>query len=440
MAFKFLSVFNNRHFHSLTGNLVTAFFNVLSFALLVRILSLDAFGEWVIFLGTYNVLDQVRTALLQSGIIKFYAGVDENTAKQVAGAAWYLSLVVTAIFVVASFAVYFTGYNYFEPTWHFFIRWIGLLTLFSLPFNFATWVLQASHRFNKIVHIRILQNGSFLAFLIALYLLKQVSLENVLYAYALSLILASAYSLVFRWTLIRSMAFRTKTQVLELYRFGRLIVGSMLSSSLLNYSDNMIIRAMISPAAVAIYSIPQKFMEVIEIILRSFVATAQPTISAAANRKDWPEVARAFARYTGIVTIMIVPFIFLLFIFTKPLILILAEEQYLNATILVRIILLSAILFPIDRFIGVTLDMINKPQVNFYKNLLKLILNIILDIALVWAYTDVSAVAVASVLNLIFAVAFGYYFLRKYIHIEFKQILVAGWQDIKMLIGKKLFK
>lgn len=376
MAFKLLAIVRNRHFHSLLGNVIMAFFNVLSFALLVRMLSLSAFGEWVLFLATYNILDQIRTAMLQSGIIKFSAGTDIAISRQVTGAAWYISLLLTLSFILFSFLVYAIGYRYFSPTWHFFLGWLGIMTLLSLPFNFATWVLQAAHRFDKIVQIRMLQNGSFLVLLGILFFMRQVTLHNVLYTYSLSLLITSIYCMIFRWTALTTMAARTKAQAIELFHYGKLIVGSMFSSALLNYSDNLVLRTMLSPTAVAVYSIPQKFMEVIEIILRSFVATSQPTISAAANRGDWKEVSRAFCRYTGTVTILILPFVVGLLLFTKPLILLLAAKAYLPATDIVRIFLFSAILYPIDRFIGVTLDMINKPLINFYKNLIKLILNL----------------------------------------------------------------
>jgi O-antigen/teichoic acid export membrane protein len=437
MAFGFLAAIRNRHFHSLLGNVVMAFFNVLSFSLLVRMLPLSAFGEWVLFIGTYNILDQVRTALLQSGLIKFYAGVEEETGQRVTGAGWYISLLLTLGYVLLSFVVYFAAYPWFNDTWHFFIRWLGILTLLSLPMNFATWVLQAEHRFEKIVLVRLVQNGSFLILLGVLFLLSQVTIQNVLYAYCSSMLLASVYCLLRRWTRIRTVFFRTKAHAMELFRFGRHIVGSMVSSSLLNYSDTLVIRTLLNPAAVALYSIPQKFMEVIEIILRSFVATSQPTISSAANRGDYRAVAQAFCKYTGTVTLLILPFIIGLFLFTQPLIIILADRAYLGATDIVRIILLSAVLWPIDRFIGVTLDMINLPNINFYKNFLKLILNVACDILFVYIYTDIRSVAVASLLNVIFAVVFGYYFLKRRLPgISLGDVWDLGWQESKRLLAK----
>lgn len=446
MISRLLSAFRNKQFLSLLGNLVSAFFNLLSFAILVRILglqedgsvSLVEFGQWVIFTNTYNIFDQIRTGLLQSGVIKFYTGADVETARKVAGAAWHVSLLITMGYVVLSVIGYFALSPFLPEPWPLFIGWLGILTLLSLPMNFASWVLQAENRFNKIVYIRLSQNGSFLVLLALLWWFKQVSLANVVYAYSASMAISSIYCLLRRWTGIRNIVYRTKDQALELYRFGRLIIGSMVSSSLINNTNAFVILKMLGAAQVALFAIPQKFMEVIEIILRSFVATAQPTLSAAANRGDKQAVAIAFCRYTGTVTLLILPAIIGMLIFTEPLIIILAKGNYLGATAVVRITLISAIFWPLDRFNGVTLDMMGLAHVNFYKNILKLILNAIFAVVLVWIFPDIISVALATVLHIIFAIGYGYYVMKKHVDVHLKDLWHYGWLEFNVLVKKVL--
>jgi O-antigen/teichoic acid export membrane protein len=446
MISRLLSAFRNKQFLSLLGNLVSAFFNLLSFAILVRILglqddgsvSLVEFGQWVIFTNTYNILDQIRTGLLQSGLIKFYSGADVETVRKVAGAAWHVSLLITIGYVVLSVIGYFVLSPFLPEPWPLFIGWLGILTLLSLPMNFASWVLQAENRFDKIVYIRLSQNGSFLVLLALLWWFKQVSLGNVLYAYSASMAISSIYCLLRKWTGIRNIVFRTREHALELYRFGRMIIGSMVSSSLINYTNNIVILKMLGAANVALFSIPQKFIEVIEIILRSFVATAQPTLSAAANRGDKQAVAIAFCRYTGTVTLLIIPFIAGMLIFTEPLILILAKGNYLGATAVVRITLITAILWPLDRFNGVTLDMMGLAHVNFYKNILKLILNAIFAVVLVWIFPNIISVALATFLHIIFAIGYGYYVMKKHLSVHLKDLWHYGWIEFNVLVKKAL--
>ncbi|WP_160710997.1 lipopolysaccharide biosynthesis protein [Chitinophaga solisilvae] len=436
MAFMLPAAFRSRHFHSLLGNIVIAFFNVLSFALLVRLLPKSAFGEWVLFIASYNILDQVRTGLMQTSIIKFYAGSSEEDGKRVAGAGWLISGILTLGYVALCFLIFLIAGPWLNATWHFFICWLGILTLFSLPMNFASWMLQATHRFDKIVLIRLSQNGTFLILLGILYLLHMVTLPNVLLAYTSSMAVSSIYCLLRKWTYLHTFAFRTREQAVALYRYGRLIVGSMASSTGQSYADNIVLRYLLGPEAVALYSIPQKFMEVVEIILRSFVATAQPTLSESANRQDLPAVARAFCRYTGTVSILIFPFILGMLLLTEPLIRILASGSYLAATDIVRIILLSAICWPMDRFIGVTLDMMNLPHINFNKNILKFALSVTLEITLILLFKDIRSVAIASFCTVIFAIIYGYYFIRKHLQIQMRDIWHYGWQECRTLLQK----
>ena len=439
MISRLLSAYRNKQFLSFLGNLVSAFFNLLSFMILVRILpTKDDFGQWVVFTGVYNILDQIRTGLLQSGIIKFYTGADLETARRVAGAAWHVSLLITIGYVLLSLLGYFTVAPYLPVPWPLFLGWLGILTLLSLPMNFASWVLQAENRFNEIVYIRVSQNGSFVVLLGILWFFNEVSLANVLYAYCGSMAISSLYCLLRRWTGIRNIAFRTREQALELYRFGRLIIGSMVSSSLINNTNNFVILKMLGPANVALFSIPQKFMEVVEIILRSFVATAQPTLSAAANRGDKQAVAIAFCRYTGTVTLLIIPFIIGMLIFTEPLIIILAKGNYLGVTTVVRITLISAILWPLDRFNGVTLDMMGLAHVNFYKNILKMVLNAIFAVVLVWIFPDIISVALATILHIIFAIGYGYYIMKKHMDVHLKDLWHYGWIEFNVLVKKAL--
>ncbi|MRG44362.1 oligosaccharide flippase family protein [Chitinophaga sp. SYP-B3965] len=445
MISRLLSLTRNKQFSSLLGNLVSAFFNLFSFWIIVRILGRDdasgkidlkEFGLWVIFTNNYNILDQIRTGLLQSGVIKFYAGADMETARKVSGAAWHVSLLITGAYVVLGFAAYFVTYSFMDDTWRMFIPWLGILTLLSLPMNFATWVLQAENRFNKIVYIRVAQNGSFVVLLALLWWFNMVSLPNVLYAYSTSMVISSVYCLLMKWTGIRNIVYRTREHALELYRFGRLIIGSMVSSSLINNTNNFVILKMLGAAQVALFAIPQKFMEVIEILLRSFVATAQPTLSAAANRGDKQAVAIAFCRYTGTVTLLILPAIIFMLIFTEPLIVILAKSNYLGSAAVVRITLISAILWPLDRFNGVTLDMMGLAHVNFYKNILKMILNAIFAVVLVWIFPNIISVALATILHILFAVGYGYYVMKKHMSVHLKDLWHYGWMEFKVLVGK----
>jgi O-antigen/teichoic acid export membrane protein len=100
------ALFQNRHFQSFTGNGVMAVFSILTYSILFRFLSEADMGNWVFFQFSFLLLDTFRTGLLQTALIKFYAGADEMRQRCVAGSAWYIGLLVTGGFVVLNLVGY----------------------------------------------------------------------------------------------------------------------------------------------------------------------------------------------------------------------------------------------------------------------------------------------------------------------------------------------
>jgi O-antigen/teichoic acid export membrane protein len=94
----------------------------------------------------------------------------------------------------------------------------------------------------------------------------------------------------------------------------------------------------------------------------------------------------------------------------------LGGSQYVgtSSVTVYRIFMSFAMFYPIDRFIGVTLDIIHQPRINFYKVLVMLATNIVFDFIGVY-YGNISGVALATLFTFLSGVFFGYYWLRKYL-------------------------
>ncbi len=62
-----------------------------------------------------------------------------------------------------------------------------------------------------------------------------------------------------------------------------------------------------SAASVAVYYMPQRLMEIIEMPIRSFTSTAMPLLSAAANQGDDEKVAYIMKKYAGMLILALLP-------------------------------------------------------------------------------------------------------------------------------------
>ena len=131
------------------------------------------------------------------------------------------------------------------------------------------------------------------------------------------------------------------------------------------------------------------------------------------------------------------------FVFAEYLILFLGGADYSDAlpllTMVFRVFTLYTILLPIDRFTGVLLDSINRPKLNLYKVIFMTVSNILIDIIAVFVFESLVAVAIGTVFFTLLGIFLGFYFLRREIQIQSRQILPEGlffFKNIKTYISQ----
>jgi O-antigen/teichoic acid export membrane protein len=229
---------------------------------------------------------------------------------------------------------------------------------------------------------------------------------------------------------------RTRAATMEIFNFGKYSVGTSLSANLFSRSDVFIITGMLGPAAVAVYSLGQKFMELVEIPLRSFAATAMPSLSSAYNRNNKEEVIYILKKYAGILTILLVPACLISVLLANVAINLVGGGQYAGTTMgiqaanVYRLFMTFALLYPADRFLALTLDVINKPHINFYKILAMLAANITGDVAGILIFGNVYGVALTTFFPILIGALIGFYHLRKYQPFAFFDIYRLGYTEV----------
>ena len=228
----------------------------------------------------------------------------------------------------------------------------------------------------------------------------------------------------------------------ELAHFGKYSVGTSLGSSLLRSSDTFIIKLMFPVELLGVYFIPQRLMEVFEIPIRSFVAIAMPELSAAVYREDKAGVAVIMKKYAGMLTVLLVPIAIIAFMIGGLVIHLLFGNQYdqSDAVNIFRMFMCYVFLVPVDRFFGVTLDMIGKPHLNMIKVILMLIVNVTGDFIGIYFFNSLYGVALASIFTFLTGVIFGYWQLKKHLKFTINDIFTLGYQELKEIVNHLLHK
>lgn len=446
-------IVRDQNFLSLAGNLSTALAGLFSYMILLRMLSMHDFGIWVLFTTPASLIDMLRFGVTREALVRYLSGSSEEDKKYYLGSAWVVGLLILAGITVILWLVYlFIPQPIKDSGYSLFFIWYPLLGLVTLPWNYAWSIFQAEVDFGKIFWIRFFNLCSFLLIIFFAYLFIKMDVETVVIIYIATNLATSLFCMAKKWTGLKFIRKIRKDKVMDIIKYGRYSMATRIGSSLLKGADSFIISfsAFMGPASVAIYSIPLKFIEFIEIPLLSFATTAFPKLSKMSMENDKEGFKKIYYAYTGpIVYIFFLIGLFSL-LFSKYFILILGGSKYLTESPgiiwVLMVFIFYSMLMPLDRFTGVSLDALNRPDKNFKKVMAMTTANIIGDIIAVFGlhYLFPSMqpivilifVAVASIIFSVIGLFIGYHYLKQEIDISFTRIFVKGFDFYSNLLTR----
>ncbi|MCF0055781.1 lipopolysaccharide biosynthesis protein [Dyadobacter sp. CY356] len=435
MVLELLQKLKNKHFLSLAGNGVMSVLGMLNMIILYRALSVASIGMWVFFLSILLLVDTFRSGFLTTAFIKFYAGASESRKLEVIGSTWFIGGAITIILMLLNVPAYLFLPYVKNPSMVLFVEWFGIIYLASLPSFLASCVVQAEQRFDQLLMIRFLSQGIFIFFVIIMAFTNSANLQNIIYAYLGGAVVTSLFTILIGWSKISAFKYRTRPCIKEVFDFGKYSVGTTLGSNLFGTSNTMIINFMLGPAALAVFNLGQRLMEIIEIPLRSFAATGMPELSAAYNAGDKAQVIETMKKYTGLITIVLLPACVGAVILADVAIKIIGGSKYVDseAANIMRLFMTFALLYPLDRFFALTLDVIHQPKINFIKVLVMLVASVTASSLGILITGSIYGVAIAGVVPIVIGIAISYWGLNRFKPFKIWDVFVTGYKEFQTL-------
>lgn len=449
MIKRILHIAKEKNIQSLAGNMLTAGFGFLNFVVLTRSFEKEIFGEWILYLTGATFVEMFRFGITRTALIRFLSGADKEEQKQLIGSNWLIGLVASVLIAILLWLILYLFPDQVKQSgFYLFFKWYPLLAFLNLPFNNALTIQQAKQYFGQIFIVKTLNSGLFFVGLaINLFWLKLDLIYVIWYHLGISAFV-SLITILARWDGLRFLTKATKATNTIILNFGKYTTLTLIGTNLLRSADTFIIAlSPLGTAAVALYAIPMKLTELLQIPLRSFVATAFPKMSKASIQNDLKMVRYYFYSYAGSMTILFIPIAVFGFIFSDFFVLLLGGEQYVgidpitgaSTSLIFKVFALYGILLPIDRLTGVGLDSINKPKKNFYKIIYMVSANIIGDLIAVFVFKSLIGVAVVTIIFTFLGVVIGYRYLTKELQLNARLIWVEGWKvysnKIKEFVG-----
>ncbi len=449
MIKRILHIAKEKNIQSLAGNMLTAGFGFLNFVILTRSFEKEVFGEWILYLTGATFVEMFRFGITRTALIRFLSGAKDEEQKKLIGSNWLIGLVASLLIAVILWVVlYFFPVQVKQSGFYLFFKWYPILAFLNLPFNNALTIQQAKQFFGQIFIVKTLNSALFfIGLAVNLFWLKLDLIYIIWFHLGISAFV-SLITILAGWDGLRYLPKANRATNRIILNFGKYTTLTLIGTNLLRSADTFIIAlSPLGTAAVALYSIPMKLTELLQIPLRSFVATAFPKMSKASIQNDLKMVRYYFYSYSGSMTILFIPIALFAFLFSDFFVLILGGSQYVgidpitgaSTSAIFKVFALYGLLLPIDRLTGVGLDSINKPKKNFYKIIYMVSANIIGDLIAVFVFKSLLAVAIVTIFFTFLGVVIGYRYLTKELQLKPRLIWIEGWKvysnKIKEFVG-----
>lgn len=439
------SIFKSNSTLSFLGNLVISIAGMVNFMLIARLVSTDELGQYAIFLAASTFLEMIRLGLTHNGLIRFIASGTTEDKNQYIGTAYIMGLVL-AIFLAFFFILLAQVGDLISldfSAYQLFIFWYPFFSVATFPLKNALTLLQADLNFGRILVLKILNVLPLsIVLVVSIFYLHSISIDNVMLVMVLSSGLLSLVMIFLKldgsnhWRSFKIYSYK------KLVSFGKYNSLTLLGTNLLQSVDMFLIGlSPLGPVAVAIYSIPLKYVEIMQMPLRSLAAAAYPLMARFADQNDWNGFRKLLYSRSGFLLIGFAP-ICVLLIFLAPLFIrFIAGNSFYeaNGDIASDLLILFAIVslfMPLDKFTGAALDAMNRPRANTVKVFIMLGINVLIDVIALWSFNNIQLMAVGSIVYTLVGGLIGYYYLKDKFNFSLKEFLTEGFLAINILVDK----
>lgn len=408
-----LSKLKNQKFLSMLTSVMGAGFALLTFGYLARVLTKEQFGIYGIYLAIITTFEMLRNGLVGKPFIKFMAESDDDEEKRtIIGSAWTFSLLSTLAFA-GPLSIGMLIWYWFEPTEEVLIYaiFIPIQAFSTIPSNNAQWRLNADLRFDKLIILR-LSNQAFNFFAVLWAYYTDQGLWAVMIITVLANFNPSWIALIFDWDGLRQIGHSSRQWIRKMYQFGRFTMGTLIGGTMLRGSDDFLIRIFLGPEAVALYQVPNRLVNLIDIPLRALVSFSFPSLARSNKNGDKEAFKREFEAATAFAFVLLLPMALGAFLFAEPLVVLMGGEKYADSAIILRIFAVFMAFSALDRYAGVGLDVLNRPEINMRKVVVMLLTNILGDIVVLYFFQSLPWVAAISIITFNVGTFLGFYYMR----------------------------
>lgn len=406
------------------GKSVVIVANFLVFYLLVRIFDENQFGTWVLFTTIFSIFEMSGNSFVNNAIIKYYNDYSHKSGIFIFNSLAFsvlLTLIISAILIIG---VYLFGGVYNSDTLNTLLWYTPILLLISSFINFGNCIEQANMKFNGQLIAAISKSGIFLLYIGYILLTREpVVLLNFFWAQVFSSVLTVIiiYFITRRYLAIKTVY--DPSIVKNIARYGFFTFGVDAIGQVSNNIGQLITGALLNPALVGVINVANRVVQFIEIPLQSVSLLLLPKGVVTVIKDGMSGIKLLYEKSCSIILAIMLPILFMLFIFSDQVVYIIAGEKFIEASILIKIIVIYSLIKPFGRNAGVILNAMGKTRINFFMVLFPTAVNLILNYVLIKKYGIIGS-PIAILISTIVGFILNQILLFRLADVRLKSILI----------------
>jgi lipopolysaccharide exporter len=422
-------------------------FGLVNFLILIRHLTKPEVGIWAFFLVVTTLFETSKSNLLKNAHIKF-VGSNNEEKTTVASSSLLLNTAISALFIL--FLLFFSGRLShwlgagleLEHMLKWFIPGMSFLVLFShfeaisqshLDFK----AVFAGHFSRQIVFFTII--------LIQAIFRIPFSLVQVVIYQSISIAVGSIVLYIFSRKHLQYVFDPSIKWIKQLLSFGGYIFGIAITSNLFANLDQLMIgkftssigklSANESHSMVANYNAASRISTWVDVPSYSAAEILLPKVSQVDLNKGHHQVTYMYERMVAVLLCFSTPVALFIFFFPKLVISLIAGAQYVDASFILQMYMLSALVKPIQNQAANIFLYIGKARLCFFLNLLFLGINSALNYLCFKQFGPYGA-AIGNVIGCVLGTIVWYSILQRSIDVKYSNIAKYVVETYKTVYSK----
>lgn len=398
-------------------------FGFINFYILIRVLSKEDFGAWVLFISVASLMELIKHGFVRNPLIRYLAMSSKEESSSIQTASVALNIIVGVLEVGLLFlcSLYLSDF-WDSPQLASLFRIYMLSTVFFVPINHFDVIQQARMQFKGTFLSNFVRHGGLFLFIVTASLFGwKIYLDHLAYAQMAAIFLSGFVSLHYAKPYLEVTRTIDWKWLRELRNYGFFTFGTNVSSMINRSIDSWMLGKFISPAAVTIFNPALRIANLVEIPTETLTSILFPKLSERIA-KEGPGSARyLYEKAVGTITAFMIPIVVFFIVFAEPIIRIIAGPGFEETVPILQITMLYGLIIPFNRFLGLTLDAIGKAKTNFLFVLRNAVINIVSNYFFIRHFGIIGA-AYGTLTTYVIVTIINQIYMHVYLHVRLRNI------------------